>query len=159
METSIIKYSHKVLRDKHLIIEVLTGNFTIEAMRVNREILYSDQYFNPGFDILQDIRNANMNFTYDELSAYLKQLSNAKALGERKTVILTNPTSKEMLLGWFDTFRNIYPVNFNVFTSFTETLKWLGREDEIAEIKKETEVLQKSSGPSWLKGPNAFTGF
>jgi hypothetical protein len=159
MKESIIKYNHKILKDKQLIIEVLSGNFSIDAMKTYRELLYSDRFFNPGYDLLQDIRDAKMSFTYEELAEYMSHLSDSKAFGIRKTVILSNISDCERLAEWFDVFNGLYPVQFRVVPSFTDSMSWLNRGSETDIIKQEVDTLQHAVGSQCFNEPSAFIGF
>ena len=159
MGPSIIRYTHKVLLSKKLILELMTGDFTIDEMRTNREMLYSDRFFNTNFDIVHDIRNAELRFTYDELATYMRHLNDSKAFGKRKSAILTNLSAKDKISEWYDSFTKIYPVTFKVFTSFPESMVWLNHEQECMDIGHEIETLHQATCPACLKEPNAFTGF
>ena len=159
MGNNVVKYGHKVLKKKGLIIEVLFGGFNIADMKTNRNMLYSDRNFNPNFDILQDIREATMDFTYEELASYLQYLSETKAFAERKTVILTTEASLARLSEWFDTFKGVHPVEFKVFDTLEKCVELLDKWNTELEIYNEIETLKKAPCSQCFKEPNAFTGF
>jgi len=85
MNNHVVRYSHKILKEKRLVLEVLQGDFAISTLKVNRDILYADRLYNPHFDLLHDIREARMNFTLEEHTAYLNYLGKeAKVFTQRK---------------------------------------------------------------------------
>jgi hypothetical protein len=147
-----------VLKNRKIILEVLIGDFDIEAMRSNRSLLYSDRDFHPSFNIFQDIRDANMDFTYDELFAYLQHLNESKVMAVRKTAILTTPDSVGKLSEWFEALDEAFPVNFKVFASYDDCIAWLsGGNPE--PLKEAIEVLRQSPYSPYFNEPNSFTGF
>lgn len=159
MNVLLNNYDHKILKNKNLVVEVLSGDFTIADMRIHRERLYSDRFFHPTFDIFHDIRDARMNFSFDELSDYLQHLEEMKAMAVRKTVILANYETFETFSRWFGDLSGKFAVNFKVCSSFSESVRWLGREQEADEINSVIETLRQASCPECFRAPNAFTGF
>lgn len=159
MESHVNSYKHKVLKDKRLIIEVLSGSFTIKTIQNHREVLYSDRFFNPTFDIFHDIRGAYMNFSAEELNRYLQHLDDIKAMSVRKTVILTTPENHEKVAQMFDSLGDKFPVQFKVYPSYSDSVRWLEREYDSEEINRQLETLRGTSCPECLLIPNAFTGF
>ncbi|MBP1640892.1 MAG: hypothetical protein H6Q17_2475 [Bacteroidetes bacterium] len=160
MSNDLVKYSHKILKDKNLIIEVLSGDFTIDILRMNRDVLYSDRHFNQQYDLLHDMRDATMNFTLEEHTAYLHYLGrDAKVLTTRKAAILTSEATLPKFTEWFDSFSGKYAVEFSVFSSVGKCLEWLDRSIHEVEITSELDKLRNSTCSQCFNEPNAFTGF
>lgn len=160
MSNQLVKYSHKILKDKSLILETLSGYFTIDALRTNRNILYSDRLFNQQYDLLHDMRDATMNFTLEEHIAYLHYLGHdAKVLATRKVAILTGEETLAKFTEWFGNFNGKYGVEFSVFSSVENSLEWLNRGDSEARIVSELNKLKTAASSQCFTEPNAFTGF
>lgn len=160
MSNQLVKYNHKILKDKSLILETLSGNFTIGALRTNRNMLYSDRLFNQQYDLLHDMRDATMNFTLEEHTLYLHYLGHdAKVLATRKVAILTGEATLSKFTEWFGTFNGKYGVEFSVFSSVRKCLEWLGRSDYEMQIISELEKLKASASSQCFSEPSAFTGF
>lgn len=160
MNNHLAKYSHKILKDKCLILEVLSGEFTIRALRTNRDMLYSDRHYNQQYDLLHDIRDAAMNFTSEEHKAYMHYLEKeAKVLATRKVAILTAEVTLAKFAEWFDSFNGKFDVEFRVFSSVGKCIEWLDRVNYEVEIASELDKLKKSTCSQCFNEPNAFTGF
>jgi hypothetical protein len=160
MNNHLVKYSHKILKDKSLILEVLSGDFTIGALKTNRDMLYADRLYNQQYDLLHDMRDATMNFTLEEHVAYMHYLGQeAKVFSTRKTAILTAEASLAKFAEWFDSFNGKYDVEFKVFTTVGKCIEWLDRVNSEVEISSELDKLIKSTCSQCFNEPNAFTGF
>ncbi len=160
MNNHVIRYNHKVLKDKRLVLEVLQGDFSISSLKLSRDILYADRLYNPHFDLLHDMREARMNFTLEEHTTYLHYLAKeAKVLTKRKSVILTSESTLAKYSEWFGTFNGIYDVEFRVFSSLGKCLEWINPDIVEMEIANELEKLKTASCSQCFKEPNAFTGF
>lgn len=160
MNNHVVRYNHKILKEKRLVLEVLLGDFTIGALKENRNILYSDRLYNPHFDLLHDMREARMNFTLEEHTAYLHYLGKeAKVFTQRKAAILTSESTFAKYSEWFGTFNGKYDVEFRVFSSLGKCLEWINPDIAEMEIANELERLKTASCSQCFKEPNAFTGF
>jgi|GEM_PF-3282718 hypothetical protein len=160
MSNHLVKYSHKILRDKSLILEVLSGDFTIGALKTNRDMLYADRLYNQQYDLLHDMRDATMNFTLEEHTAYFHYLGHdAKVLAIRKTAVLTGETTLVKFTEWFESFNGKYGVEFKVFSSVGKCIEWLDKVNFEIEIASELDKLKKSTCSQCFNEPNAFTGF
>jgi hypothetical protein len=160
MNDHVIRYNHKVLKDKRLVLEVLQGDFSISSLKLSRNMLYSDRLYNPHFDLLHDMREARMNFTLEEHTTYLHYLGKeAKVFTQRKAAILTSEPTLAKYSEWFGTFNGQYDVEFRVFSSLSKCLEWINPEIIELEIANELEKLRIASCSQCFKEPNAFTGF
>jgi hypothetical protein len=160
MSSQLVKYSHKILKDKSLILETLSGDFTINSLKTNRDMLYSDRFYNQHYDLLHDIRDARMNFTLEEHLSYLHYLGNEiKVITSRKVAVLTSESTLAKYEEWFDSFNGLYDIEFKVFSSLEHSLNWLGQHFSETEIDLELNKLKTAANSQCFTEPNAFTGF
>lgn len=154
----IITSRHKILKEKKLILEIMSGEIDINDMRNERSLLFSDNSYNPSYDMLEDYRDAKLNCSVEELTEYFLYLGTEHhSMTEKKVAILTNETDYPVYMEWRKVLAKKVPLKFNIFCSLDESISWLDNGIDGEQVCDELEKL-KNSSTNFVQ-PNAFIGF
>jgi hypothetical protein len=162
MESNIMKSGYTILKDKELVIEVITGKVKLKKFKTDRDLLYCDNDYNPSFNMIIDTREAQMLLTVEDMVEYFTYLSSKNKVfhHSRKVAILTNPKLKDEYVNGFKDFEKITPIQFHIFTDTKACAEWIPGGSM---TKKELDgiILHLKENPhhQWFKGPNSIMGF
>jgi hypothetical protein len=161
MNTNFMKSSYSILKDTSLIVEVILGRITLKQLETDRDILYCDKEYQPDYDLVLDIRDADVDLSLDELGEYLKYLAGkTDILFGRETVILTRPELKEKFAEFSTILSNIVPMKFRVMDNVKDCLSEL-RKKNIVSKEMDSLIANLKNNPThqWFMEPNAIVGF
>jgi len=162
MEFNIMKSGYTILKDKELVIEVITGKVKLKKFKTDRDLLYCDNNYNPAFNMIIDTREAQMLLTAEDMVEYFSYLSNKSNVfhHSRKTAILTSPELKKKYVDGFKAFEKITPIQFYIFADTETCAEWIPG-DGITKEELDEIILYLKENPhhQWFKGPNSIMGF
>lgn len=124
MKKNIYKYF--IIKDKDLIIEILSGRFELSDYLnfKNSEILDPD--FDPNFNIIMDIRNIEDIVSQKMIKEYPEKLRPVQLFNERiKTAVITNTPSQVAGASLYELFENDF-FDFKIFSTIEYALYWIG---------------------------------
>jgi hypothetical protein len=121
------KFSYQIIVDKSLIIESYNGKFTVNELIEFKKIVGNDIYYNPNFNIVHDFRGAEFQFKIEEISKYIKLISeNKKYIGNRKSTMLTATPNQVATSIGFDMFKKDLKIDVNVCSTFETAFDFVG---------------------------------
>jgi len=87
-----MRYHYRIIKEHELIVEVITGEITIEELIRRTEHLMADPDFNPGFSGISDLRSASPCMTKVEIHGFANWIKRPGlvGVGRSKWSILAN---------------------------------------------------------------------
>lgn len=162
MEFNIMKSGYTILKEKELVIEVITGKVKLKKFKTDRDLLYCDRDYDASFNLIMDTREAQMLLTKEDMIEYFGYLSGKSNVFRhtRKTAILTTEDLKDEYVKGFKEFEQITPIRFEIFTDTVACADWIpGKSLTAKELDKIILDLKENPHHQWFKGPNCITGF
>jgi hypothetical protein len=162
MESNIMKSGYAILKDKELVIEVITGKVKLKKFKTDRDLLYCDSNYNPSFNMIIDTREAQMLLTVDDMIDYFSYLAGKSNVFNhaRKTAILTSSELKNEYETGFKNFEKITPIHFYIFSDTEACAEWIpGNTMTKEELDEIILYLKENPHHQWFKGPNSIMGF
>jgi len=139
------KYSYKILQEKELIIEYVSGEITWKDVIESKKRLIQDENYNPNFDIIDDIRDLDIHFEdKSEIQEFI-DFANKQSdfLGTRKSAVLKKSPNQFVNSEILFSLNKSLPISFRTFSTLSAAAKWIGIPiAEIQEIKQSFEDLK-----------------
>ncbi|MBN1597507.1 MAG: hypothetical protein JW894_04395 [Bacteroidales bacterium] len=126
----ILKYL--IYEEHKLIIEFASGKIDLIDFIELKKSEISDPRYNPNYDFIVDIRNADievLNNVEVEISKYVDfAKSTPNLLSNRKSALITNTPLQVVAMTLYKYFGSL-PMRLEIFTTYEAALNWLGRND------------------------------
>ena len=118
---------YKLVPNLNLMIEVFCGDIYYTDVLELKAKQIKDPNFNPKYNGLVDVTNANLHLSIEEIETYKKYITTVKGfMGDRKTSIYTKTPNQVMLSTIYITPDSKIPMIFNVFSTLKASLNWIG---------------------------------
>lgn len=135
---------YKLVPDLNLMIEVFCGDIYYSDVLELKAKQIKDTNFNPKYNGLVDVTNANLHFSFEEIETYKKYITTIKGfMGDRKTSIYTKTPNQVMLSTIYITPDSKIPMHFQVFSTLKASLNWIGM--SLINEKRIKEILDSAS--------------
>jgi len=139
--------SYRIFPKERMIFEYHSGEIVIEDFIRSKEVISSDNEYNPDYDVIIDIRDINIIFNYDDINKlvdFYKTYSPIK--GNRKLAFLTKKPQHVVFTTLFSNGIDDTLVNANFFSTAKAAAGWIINSTiSVQIIKKIFEELKKSS--------------
>ncbi len=121
------QYKYYIIKDKSLIIEVLSGSFDFVEYLNLKQLQIEDADYNPNFNIIIDIRNIEeSNISEKTIKEYADNIKPVQLFNTKiKVAIITNSPSQVVGALLYKLFEN-KSIEYKVFSTIEYTLNWLG---------------------------------
>lgn len=135
MQSKVSMYKYKVINsksayciiiDKSLIIEYYKGNFNIDELISIKKIIHQDAYYNPNFNVIQNISDAIFQFQLNEINKLVDLSFKVPNIQNRRSCMLTStPNQVAMALG-YDMLKKDLPVMIHVCSTYEVAFQFIG---------------------------------
>jgi len=118
--------TYKILPEFRIIIEFVYGQINyLDIMELKKaEIEHKD--YNPNFNFIAVIQNAQISTTEDEISLYINTIKeNSRIIGNRKSAILTSTPDQVVISTIYQLAAEMLPMNFKIFSTIDSALSWI----------------------------------
>jgi hypothetical protein len=131
-------YNYYVLKDKHLVIEILRGIFDITDFINLKKTEAEDPDFDPNYNSILDIRRIENAFSKEirnDLENYLGIIKTLQSVTrQKKTAVITYKPSQVAGIFWYKLMDN-RGIDYKVFSTLKAAVEWLGvREFDLRKI-------------------------
>ncbi len=131
-----IKY--KIIPKLKLQIEIAVGRCTTDDFLMLKMLEIKDPLYNKNYNFLVDLRNLEFEYSSVELQTFLQFLhTQDDVIGKRKSAFLTTTPQQIALITMYSKKTNDLPMNFRVFTTIKEALRFIEIHDE-----KNPEIIE-----------------
>ena len=126
-----MKTRFKILPELNLLLRYYHGNLKLQDVLSSLENTASVKNYKPSFDIINDIRDANLNVAEDEVMELVEFIkSNNRIYAKRNSILLTN-TPEQVVFGMMvKMFNDESIVNLSVVSTLKSALYKLGIPEE-----------------------------
>ena len=161
MKEDIMHSSFIIIKEKKIMVEVLSGVLTLQNMKDHKIMQTHDINFSVENDLLCDLRNAIIKVTIDEVDEYIKYLSSkGNVFGSRKSATLVSTANQLAYSLAFKKFEEMLPQKIKIFNNdFDATLAWLGKSEEKDEISKCIEKMKNEPQYIWYNNEKSNTQY
>lgn len=119
-----IKY--KILPELRLQIEKASGKCSTDDFLKLKMQELKDPLYNKNYNFLVDIRNLDFTYSSVELQKFLHFLhTQENVVGKRKSAFLTTTPQQIALITMYSNKTKDLPMNFKVFTTIKESLRFI----------------------------------
>ncbi len=132
--------NYKIYPDLKLVLEVYKGEIFIEDLLNLKKQLLNDPEYSNEFDVLSDIRNADLQFQMDEIEkihAFYNE--HPERVGKRRVAILTATALQAGLAALLHHTNRTPQIARDTFSVMGSALSWIGCKTESLKIE---ELLQ-----------------
>lgn len=122
----MINSIYTILEELEFIIEYHEGLLTLESIIDYRMNQMHDPKFNPGFNMLLDMRNVEMTGDPEEVQEYVDfYMKNKNITGNRRVAVLTNTPKQVFYTTLFEQNNDKLMQKTKIFSTQAAALKWL----------------------------------
>jgi hypothetical protein len=123
-------YTYRIFKKWKLIIVYYGGELNISDLKNLRSNLKNESDYSPKFDVINDLRECNLQMNVNEIEGYSTFLKNElQIIYRRKLVFLTSKPNEVVLTHLLsDALRDISILG-NIFTTSQAGLKWLSNQN------------------------------
>ncbi|PLX19918.1 MAG: hypothetical protein C0599_10020 [Salinivirgaceae bacterium] len=120
------KLNYIILKEEELILEYYCGKFYAEELIDFKRKIGLDPCYKASFDVISDIRNSELLFSFDEVEKYVEFLfKNPEYIGARKTAMITKTPNQVVASLGFDMQRRKLPMSYKIFSTFEAAYTFL----------------------------------
>lgn len=136
-----------ILPEHKLIIEYFNGNITIQDIIDSKNKKNKLENFNPSFDHIIDLRNAEFDFSHEEIKKIAEfQNANREYIAKRKSAFITSKPEHVSMAMLFSISIKHLPIEFEIFTTVGAALNRLDIwELSVQEYESKVEDLKNLS--------------
>ena len=141
----------KIISKEELIVEYHSGEINADDFIYSRKVISSDLDYNPNFDLILDIRNANLNVSKEDITRFVDFVKKSDFLkGKRRSAYLTR-TPNDVVITTLVT-RLIKDISQpKIFSTIDAVVRWYGSKNIdtdmiikiITELKTHPNILYK----------------
>ena len=118
---------YKILPELKIMVEYFSLETSLKDKIAHRKILIQDKYFNPNYNFITDFRDTHIDFSLDDVSAYIEFAKNAtKMHGDRRSAILTNTPNQTVFSSLYILELKNEPTHVEIFLTMDSAIKWVG---------------------------------
>ena len=119
-------YTFSIHPDRNLIRQTLWGRITADDLREISSRERADPNYRPHMDVLADLRNAELDVSYDQMTDYSRFLAGASTIGRQAIVV-----SRQLEFGLARMYEqltdhNVLRTDLRVFLDMEAAESWLG---------------------------------
>jgi len=121
---------YRIFKKWKLIIVYYKGELTISELKNLRSKLKNESDYSPKFDVINDLRECNLQLNVNEIEGYFIFLKNELQIVNRRKLVFLTSTPKEVVLTHLlsDALRDI-SISGKIFTTSQAGLKWLSNQN------------------------------
>jgi hypothetical protein len=130
------KLNYIILEDEKLILEYYCGRFNAEELIDFKCKIGLDEKYDATYNVISDISNSELLFTFDEVEKYVEFLmNNPKYVGLRKTAMITKTPSQVVASLGYDMQKKNLPMIYKIFSTLEAAYAFIGLStDEISKV-------------------------
>lgn len=118
---------YKILPELKIMVEYFSLETSLKDKIEHRKIVIQDKYFNPNYNFITDFRDTHIDFSVDDVSAYIEFAKNAtKMHGDRRSAILTNTPNQTVFSSLYVLELKNEPTHVEIFSTMDSAIKWVG---------------------------------
>jgi len=118
---------YKILPELKIMVEYFSLETSLKDKIEHRKIVIQDKYFNPNYNFITDFRDTHIDFSLDDVSAYIEFAKNAtKMHGDRRSAILTNTPNQTVFSSLYILELKNEPTHVEIFLTMDSAIKWVG---------------------------------
>lgn len=118
---------YRILSELKIMVEYFSLETSLKDKIEHRKRVIQDQYFNPNYNFITDFRDTHINFSVDDVSAYIEFATNAtKMHGDRRSAILTNTPNQTIFTSLYILEVQNSPSHVEIFSTMDAALRWVG---------------------------------
>jgi hypothetical protein len=120
-----MEYTYQIIPEHQLVIEIVTGEVTVEELIRKTETVFTDPAYKPGFIAMMDFRQAVSRMSKVELYGYTSLVSETEFFGISKAAVITHDPG---LVALSQIFKQRMPnqETFETFSTIKAAAKFVG---------------------------------
>lgn len=123
-------YIYRIFKKWKLIIVYYGGDIDISDLKNLRSKLSNESDYSPKFDVINDLRECNLQIDVDEIEGYFTFLKNdLQIINRRKLVFLTSKPNEVVLTHLLSDAISDISIFGQIFSTSKEGLKWLSNQN------------------------------
>jgi len=123
-------YLYRIFKEWKLIIVYYEGDIDISDLKNLRSKLKNESDYSPKFDVINDLRECNLQMEVNEIKGYFTFLKNElQIINRRKLVFLTSKPKEVVLTRLLSDALYDISIFGQIFTTSKEGLKWLSNQN------------------------------
>ena len=112
--------------EKGIITETWPAEVNFEDYKDLKYREFSDPMFESNYDIISDLRNANLEYSEDDLNQIFQLFrENLSKIGKRKSALITDKPMQVVSTMLFKEKIKELPLNVQVFSTIEAAMKWI----------------------------------
>jgi len=124
MKKNIYKYF--IIKDKSLIVEILSGRFEISDYMKLKNSQIQDPDFDPNFNLIMDIRNIEDIVSHEMIKGYPERLKPVQLFTKRiKIAVITKTPSQVAGASLYELFEDNF-FDYKIFSTLEYASYWIG---------------------------------
>ena len=129
-----------VLGDKRLIVAYLAGKIWLTDILDFQNLMITSQEFNPNYNFLVDMRDADLQLKEDDVIRHLDYLRKIEVqfIARRKAAYITRTPEQVVITSLYEMLNKDFPIQIKPVSTLYAASKWLGlnqdNNQELAEI-------------------------
>lgn len=122
-------YKYYILKDRDLVIEILSGNFELSDFVNLKKTESEDPDFDPNFNSILDIRNIENAFSKEvqhALKEFLKIIKTIQHVSKRrKAAVITSRPAQVAGITWYKLMDD-RGIEYKIFSTLSAAAEWIG---------------------------------
>jgi hypothetical protein len=121
-----LKSAYCIIEDKSLILESYKGKFNVNELIAIKQCIKEDIFYDPNFNVIQDISEAIFEFKFHEISRLIELSSYESNINHRRSCMLTTTPNQVVMALGYDMLKKDLPVYIHVCSTLEEALHVVG---------------------------------
>lgn len=113
-----------ILPQEKLIIEYFSGMVSLKDVIAQKEKLIRNPNYNPGYNLIDDLRDAQFELIKEQVKGYVDYVfNNKKNIGKRNTAFVTSNPDQVVVSTLFESAKGELPINTMIVSTISTALK------------------------------------
>jgi hypothetical protein len=137
---------HLILPELKTTVEYFSGPIHLNELIQHRNILADDMDFNPVDCLIADFRDAQLDFTKQDILAFIDFMrATKKLLGDRRVAILTDTPNQVVASELYIMNLGNLPMKVDFFSTLDAAIKWVNHPMTDANLVAETLKMMRNT--------------
>ena len=128
--------SYSIHPEQNLIRQILWGRVTVDELRDITEQIRSDSRYRKGMDVLADLRNAQIDISYAQMTDYTRFMAGNTTIGRQAIVV-----SRQLEFGMARMYEqltesSVLRIDLRVFLDMEEAERWMATAQVAADVRE-----------------------
>ncbi len=123
--------TYKIFPELNIIIEYYHGIISLESLIKYKEVLFKDKLYSEDYNYLDDFRDAEFNFSFDEITDYITfEIENIKVNRSKYLALIFLTPKQSVPLFLYLKGKQTRNNNIEVFSTVKSAISWVRISDD-----------------------------